>query len=224
MKSHGTFRWWLLLETLVEHSQWRVQWHRTNHTSPDWTAAVLGWSAVHRSQIPGSPGVSQGMVGSQEVAGLVGLQTLLYWVPDLWALGSLGTRRTCSHLNIFLNYLCFILTFLWNSYSLTPWFFADSRISRQRLAESFVGHGRDCGWEQSVVERMLLLADIKPIILYHFQWLSEENIILSTYWVKWQEVTRTFSRSLSWLRITGSGWVDLTLSCYYQHDTFMPSR
>ena len=44
----------------------------TNHTSQDWTAAVLGWSAVHRSQIPASPGVSQGMVGSQEVAGLVG--------------------------------------------------------------------------------------------------------------------------------------------------------
>ena len=155
MKSHGTFRWWLLPGTLLEHSQWRVQWHRTNHTSQDWTAAVLGWSAVHRSQIPGSPGIRQGMVGSQEVAGLVGLQTLLYWVPDLWALGSLGTRRTCSHLNIFLNYLCFILTFLWNSYSLTPWFFADSRISRQRLAESFVGHGRDCGWEQSVVERRI---------------------------------------------------------------------
>ena len=44
----------------------------TNHTSQDWTAAVLGWSAVHRSQIHGSPGISQGMVGSQEVAGLVG--------------------------------------------------------------------------------------------------------------------------------------------------------
>ena len=176
---------------------------------------------------PAVPGYLKGWLDPRRLlgwlAGLYSIQTL-YWVPDLWALGSLGTRRTCSHLNIFLNYLCFILTFLWNSYSLTPWFFADSRISRQRLAEWFVGHGRDCGWEQSVVERMVLLADIIPIILYHFQWLSKENIILSTYWVKWQEVTRTFSRSLSWLRITGSGWVDLTLSCYYQHDTFMPSR
>ena len=98
---------------------------------------------------PAVPGYLRGWLGPRRLlgwlAGLYSIQTLLYWVPDLWALGSLGTRRTCSHLNIFLNYLCFILTFLWNSYSLTPWFFADSRISRQRLAESFVGHGRDCG-------------------------------------------------------------------------------
>ena len=69
--------------------------------------------------------------------------------------GRWGAWAPGGHLNIFLNYLCFILTFLWNSYSLTPWFFADSRISRQRLAEWFVGHGRDCGWEQSVVERRI---------------------------------------------------------------------
>ena len=44
----------------------------TNNSGPDWTACVLGWSAAHSSEIPGSPGVSQGMVWSQQVAGLVG--------------------------------------------------------------------------------------------------------------------------------------------------------
>ena len=64
IKSHETFRWWLLPETVVEHSQRDTVGADTNHTSPDWTAAVLRW----------------------------------------------------SHLNTFLNYLCFILTFLWKSF------------------------------------------------------------------------------------------------------------
>ena len=59
-KSYDSFRWWLLPETVVEHSQRDTVGADTNHTSPDWTATVLRW----------------------------------------------------SHLNTFLNYLCFILTFL----------------------------------------------------------------------------------------------------------------
>ena len=69
-------------------------------------------------------------------------------------------------------------------------------------------------WEKAVIERRIvsliseavLLADIIPVILFHFKKLSKENIIF-TYWVKGQEVPRTFSRSLSWFRTTGSGWL-----------------
>ena len=43
----------------------------TNNSGTNWTASVLRWSTTHCSQIPGSPGVSQGMVWSQQVAGLV---------------------------------------------------------------------------------------------------------------------------------------------------------
>ena len=45
---------------------------RTNHTSPDRTVSVLGRSTAHRSEIPSSPRISQGMVWPQKVAGLVG--------------------------------------------------------------------------------------------------------------------------------------------------------
>ena len=42
----------------------------TNHTSPDWTVSVQGRSTAHRSEMPGSPGISQWVVCPQEVAGL----------------------------------------------------------------------------------------------------------------------------------------------------------
>ena len=45
---------------------------RTNHTGPRRTASVFRGSAAHCSEVPGSPGISQGVVRSQEVAGLVG--------------------------------------------------------------------------------------------------------------------------------------------------------
>ena len=43
----------------------------TNNSSPNWTPSVQGRSTAHCSEIPGSPGISQGMVGSQQVAWLV---------------------------------------------------------------------------------------------------------------------------------------------------------
>ena len=43
----------------------------TNNSSPNWTADFLGRSTAQKSEIPGSPGISQGMVGSKQVAWLV---------------------------------------------------------------------------------------------------------------------------------------------------------
>ena len=93
----------------------------TNHTSQDWTAAVLGWSAVHRSQIPGSPGVSQGMVGSQEVAGLVGRS--VQYTDTLLGAGPVGAGELGHQEDMFPSKYIFEL-FMFYSYFLTPWFFA----------------------------------------------------------------------------------------------------
>ena len=43
----------------------------TNNSSPNWTASVLRRSTAHCSEISGSPRISQGMVGSQQVTWLV---------------------------------------------------------------------------------------------------------------------------------------------------------
>ena len=93
----------------------------TNHTSQDWTAAVLGWSAVHRSQIPGSPGVSQGMVWSQEVAGLVGRS--VQYTDTLLGAGPVGAGELGHQEDMFPFKYIFEL-FMFYSYFLTPWFFA----------------------------------------------------------------------------------------------------
>ena len=83
------------------------------------------------------------MVGSQEVAGLVG-RSVQYTDTTLLGAGPVGAGELGHQEDMFPFKYIFEL-FMFYSYFLTPWFFADSRISRQRLAESFVGHGRDCG-------------------------------------------------------------------------------
>ena len=63
----------------------------TNNSSPDWTVSVQGRSTAHRSEIPSSPGISQGMVGSQEVAGLAGRP--VQYTDTVLGVGLVGARQ-----------------------------------------------------------------------------------------------------------------------------------
>ena len=79
------------------------------------------------------------MVGSQEVAGLVGRS--VQYTDTLLGAGPVGAGELGHQEDMFPFKYIFEL-FMFYSYFLTPWFFA---IAESLDSNSCVGHGRDCG-------------------------------------------------------------------------------
>ena len=94
---------------------------RTNHTGPRRTASVFRGSAAHCSEVPGSPGISQGVVWAQEVAGLVG-RSVQYTDTTLLGAGPVGAGELGHQEDMFPFKYIFELFMFYSYFSLEQLF------------------------------------------------------------------------------------------------------